>query len=686
MPYKKEYPIINREISWLSFNERVLQEAADEDVPITERFRFLGIYSNNLDEFFRVRVGTIRRLIELKRDDPEALSYDPKNVLEKINEINQQQQKQFDHIHQILLKEFEREHIFLVNEEQLTITQQVFIRDFFREHVRPNIFPVMIQSLKRSSFIRDRAIYLAIHLIKRGDKANEDFALIKVPTSVVSRFVVLPGEAEKKFIIMLDDVIRFNLAEVFSIFDFDEYKAYTIKLTRDAELDIDNDVSKSFIERLSESLKQRKKGKPVRFVFDQQMPNRMFKTLTHQLKVSGKDNIIAGSRYHNFKDFMAFPNLGGTHLEYESMPPLRHPELEGSRSILDVLRDKDVMLHFPYQSFHYIIDLLREASMDPQVKSIKMTIYRAARNSKVINALINAARNGKQVTVFLELQARFDEQANIFWAEKMQEEGVRIIQGISGMKVHSKLILIKRREEKRLVSYVNIGTGNFNEETARLYADDSLLTSHPKITQEVEMVFGLIEKNLVSLINFKHLVVSPYRTRRFFLRMIDNEIRNARLGIQAEILLKMNSLVDEEIVNKLYKASQAGVKCRLIIRGICVLVPGMPGISENIEAISIVDRFLEHSRVFVFHNGGNERFFISSADLMARNLDHRIEVGCPILDNDIKAELRKMMDIQWRDNVKARILEKKRKNNYRQVTTEPSMRSQLATYEYFKTI
>jgi polyphosphate kinase len=681
---KKVNPIINREISWLSFNERVLQEAADPEVPLAERFRFLGIYSNNLDEFFRVRIATIRRLVQLKNDEPGVLNYDPENVLEKINEINLIQQKQFDSIHELLIKEFEKEQIFIVNEEQLNTQQQKFVCNFFREYVRPNIFPVMIQNLKKSSFIRDRAIYLAIHLFRRGEKANEDFALIKVPTSVLSRFVVLPGERNRKFIIMLDDVIRFNLAEVFSIFDFDEYKAYTIKLTRDAELDIDNDVSKSFIERLSESLKKRKRGKPVRVVFDQQMPNRMFKIVTHQLKVSGKDNIVPGGRYHNFRDFIAFPNLGGPHLEYQPMPPLPHPDLEGKRSLLDTLRLKDVMLHFPYQSFHYIIDLLREASIDPKVKSIKMTIYRAAKNSKVINALINAARNGKNVTVFLELQARFDEQANIFWAEKMQDEGVKIIQGISGMKVHSKLILIKRREGKELVSYANIGTGNFNEETARLYADDSLLTSHPRITREVDEVFDLIENNHDSLVDFKNLVVSPYRTRSFFLRMIDNEIKNARLGIRAEILLKMNSLVDEEIVNKLYKASQAGVKCRLIIRGICVLVPGLSGISDNIEAISIVDRFLEHSRVFIFYNGGSERFFITSADFMARNLDHRIEVGCPILDEDIKDELRKMMDIQWHDNTKARILEKKSKNKYRKASTEHPVRSQLAIYEYLK--
>ncbi len=684
MPGKNQYLSINREISWLSFNERVLQEAADERVPLAERFRFLGIYSNNLDEFFRVRVATMRRLVELKKDDPEAFDFDPEKVLEKINEINLQQQKQFDHIHQVLLQKFEQENIFLVNEDQLTPKQQDFIRVYFREHVRPNIFPVMIQCLKRSTFIRDRAIYLAVHLMMRGDREKEDYALIKVPTSVVSRFVVLPGDGDKRYIIMLDDVIRFNLAEVFSIFDFNEHKAYTIKLTRDAELDIDNDVSKSFIERLSDSLKQRKRGKPVRVVFDQQMPKKMFKVLSQQLKVSGKDNIVPGGRYHNFKDFMAFPNLGGTHLEFEAMPPLPHPDLAGSRSILDVLRVKDVMLHFPYQSFHHIIDLLREASIDPKVKSIKMTIYRAAKNSKVINALINAARNGKSVTVFLELQARFDEQANIFWSEKMQEEGVKIIHGITGLKVHSKLMLIKRREGKQLVSYANIGTGNFNEETARLYGDDSLLTSHPKITEEVDKVFGLFEKNYVSLMHFRHLVVSPYRTRRFFLRMIDNEIKNAKAGIKAELLLKLNSLVDEEIVQKLYKASQAGVKCRLIIRGICVLVPGVPGLSENIEAISILDRFLEHSRVFIFHNAGNERFFISSADFMARNLDHRIEVGCPILDKNIQEELRTMMDIQWRDNVKARIFEKKMKNHYRMAKTEPLTRSQVVIYEYFK--
>lgn len=668
----------------MSFNERVLQEAADDRLPLIERLRFLGIYSNNLDEFFRVRVATMRRLADLQKSSPEMVDDKPEKILARINRINLKQQERFDRIHREIILKLEEEHVFLVNEEQLNETQQDFLRNFFREEVRPALFPVMIKNLKRSSFIRDRAIYLAIHLMKSDKSVKDDFALVKVPASVLGRFVILPGHDNNHYVILLDDVIRFSLAEIFPVFDYDLFRAYTIKITRDAELDIDNDVSKSYIERLEESLKQRRKGRPVRVVYDQEMPKSLLKTLCQRLKVSGKDNLVPGARYHNFKDFMAFPNLGGPHLEFPPMPPLPHPALEGKRSILDVVRQRDVMLHFPYHTFQYLIDLLREASIDPRVKGIKMTIYRAAKNSKVINALINAARNGKKVTVFLELQARFDEQANIFWAEKMQEEGVHIIQGIPGIKVHAKLMLIQRKEGAEMVSYANIGTGNFNEETARIYADDSLLTSHRQITQEVDRVFDLIEKTVISPSSFRNLVVSPYRTRRFFTRLIQHEIQQARQGRPASVLLKMNSLVDQEIIRKLYQASQAGVKCRLIIRGICVLVPGVPGLSDNIETISIVDRFLEHSRVFVFHNGGKHRVFISSADFMTRNLDHRIEVGCPVLDPDIREELLHMMEIQWKDNVKARILDKKGENNYRNADGKEIVRSQVAIYKYFR--
>jgi polyphosphate kinase len=678
----KKPDLVNREISWLSFNDRVLQEAADERVPLVERMRFLGIYSNNLDEFFRVRVATLRRLADMVKKHTVDLDFDPEAVLAKINKIYLKRQKRFDGIHRELIGKLEEEGIFLLNEKQLTGEQQAFVGRYFRETVRPAIFPLMVRNLRRTSFIRDRAIYLAVRLARADGGRPDDFALIKVPSPALDRFVILPGPSGQHHVILLDDVIRFCLPDIFPIFDFDVFEAYTVKLTRDAELDIDNDVSRSFVERLSESLRQRKKGRPVRFVYDQDMPSALLEVLCRQLKISKRDNLVPGGRYHNFRDFMDFPNLGGPHLEYPSMPALPHRDLEGRRSILDVVRKKDVLLHFPYQSFRYIIDLLREASIDPQVGSIKMTIYRAARNSRVINALINAARNGKNVTVFMELQARFDEQANIFWAEKLQEEGVKVIQGIPGIKVHAKLMLIKRKEGKQTRSYANIGTGNFNEQTAGRYADDSLLTSDQRITQEVDRVFGLFEKAVYAPVGFKHLVVSPYRTRRFYNRLISQEIRNAREGKSAGILLKMNSLVDPDMVQKLCQASRAGVSIRLIIRGICVLGAGASG--SDIGAISIVDRYLEHSRVFVFHNAGEERVFISSADFMTRNLDYRIEVGCPVLDPGLKKELLDMLEIQWRDNVKARILDREGENRYRHQATGKPLRSQWAIYEYFR--
>ena len=678
--------MINRELSWLSFNERVLQEAADERVPLIERLRFLGIYSNNLDEFYRVRVATIRRLLDYSIENPDELSFDPGKILKKIALIEQQQQVQFKAIYEKLLHELEKNHIFIINESQLSPEQGEFVTQFFRENVRPNLFPIMIKNFKRSSFLRDRAIYLVVHLQHTKKELKDDSALIRVPAASISRFVVLPQIGEKNYIILLDDVIRYNLAEIFSIFDYDRFDAYTIKLTRDAELDIDNDISKSFMERMSESLKQRKQGRPVRFIYDESMPKGLLKMLAERLKISEVDNMSPGGRYHNFKDFMTFPNLGNHHLQYPPMPAHAHPLLENEKSMFGAMRKSDLMLHFPYQSFRYIVDLLREASIDPRVRSIKMTLYRVAKNSNVINALINAARNGKNVTVFLELQARFDEKANIFWSEKMQEEGVKIIHGVPGLKVHSKLILIKRKEGRKMTMYANIGTGNFNEETARLYGDDSLLTCDPKITEEVDKVFSLFEKTWYAPVNFRHLIVSPFRTRNFFVQQIEREIKNAKAGKPAFILMKLNSLVDEAIVKKLYAASQAGVKCRLIIRGICVLVPGKPGLSENIEVISIVDRFLEHSRVFVFHNNGDEKYFISSADLMARNLDHRIEVSCPIIDKAIQDELRQMLELQWKDNVKARLVEGKQLNKYRQIPGQhEQVRSQEAIYSFLKT-
>jgi polyphosphate kinase len=435
---------------------------------------------------------------------------------------------------------------------------------------------------------------------------------------------------------------------------------------------------------MSESLKQRSKGRPVRFLYHESIPEHVLEKLTEKLKISEKDTLLPSGRYQNFRDFMRFPNPGDPSLEYSPMPPLPHKKLSGTSSIFHAIRQKDILLHFPYQSFHYIVEWLREASIDPSVKSIKMTLYRVAENSQVINALINAARNGKSVTVYLELQARFDEAANIYWSELLKKEKVKVIHGVAGFKVHCKLILIKRLEYSENVLYANLATGNYNEKTAGVYTDDSLLTFNPLITAEVQKIFWLIEKSFYSLVDFKHLVVSPYHTRKVMLNLISQEINNAREGKQAEIFLKLNSLVDKALVKKLYQASAAGVKCRLIVRGICVLIPGQPELSENIEVISIVDRFLEHSRVFVFHNQGNKQVYISSADLMIRNLDHRIEVSCPVLEPDLKQELLTMLELQWRDNQKARIVEHQHMNTYKQAGDEPPLRSQMAIYEYLK--
>ncbi len=684
MPKSSENIMINREISWLHFNERVLQEAADPRVPLIERLRFLGIFSNNLDEFFRVRVATIKRLVKLKKLNPDALDFDPEAILEQINQIDHRQNKKFNKIYETILSELEKEKIYIINEKELTDDQGAYVTKYFRDHVRPNLFPIMIQNFKSTASLKDKSIYLAVELKSKKRKLKDNYALIKVPSSILSRFLILPKKGDKNYIILLDDVIRYNLSYLFSIFDYDTYEAYTIKITRDAELDIDNDVSKSFMERVAESLKQRKKGRPVRFLFDGNMPSGFLKLLTEKLKIMETDSIVSGSRYHNFKDFMNFPNVGGSHLEYPEAPPLPHKDLAGEKSILAAIRKKDIMLHYPYQSFQYIIDLLREASIDPKVRSIKMTIYRVATNSKVVNSLINAARNGKSVTVFLELQARFDEQANIFWSQKLQEGGVKIVHGMPGIKVHSKLLLVRRRENKQDVYYANVGTGNFNEETAKVYADDTLLTCDPKITGEVEKIFSLFNQTVYTPVSFSQLIVSPFDTRNFFIRKLKKEVNNVKKGKHGEAFIKINSLADTEMIKSLYDAARSGVKIRLIVRGQCALIPGIKGLSENIEAISIVDKFLEHSRVFIFHNDGNEKIYISSSDLMKRNLDHRIEVSCPVYDKEVQKELKDMLEIQWKDNVKARMLHKEHLNEYRKNKIPDKIRAQAKIYNYFK--
>ena len=680
---KKKAHIINRELSWLQFNARVLQESIDPDTPLLEKIKFLGIYSNNLDEFFRIRVATLNRMTGVNKKFYGDVSINPRKTLKEINLVDKQKQVEFQGIFRSIVHDLAKNNVFIVNEKELTKEQGEFVSAYFQENVRSKLFPIMLGNLRKAT-LDDRSLYLAVVLQVRNNADRERYALIEVPVGPLPRFLRLPDQEDKKYIILLDDIIRYCLDDIFSVFGFNVFRAYAIKFTRDAELDIDSDISKSFLEIMSESLKQRDVGSPVRFTYDRHMPEKLLSMVLALLQITKRDTVLPSGRYHNFRDFMHFPDLEIPGATFEKWPPLPHPALSGKESIFARIRKTDIMVQYPYQSFHHIIDLLREASIDPQVRAIKMTLYRVASSSNVVNALINAARNGKEVTVFLEVQARFDEEANIFWAEKMQEEGVRVIQSIPGFKVHAKLLLIRRHEiDEKNVYYAGISTGNFNETTAKIYADSTLFTANKEIASEVNSVFHLFDSKY-SIPRFKHLVVAPFAMRNFFIRLINNEIRIAKKGREAWIILKLNSLADEKIVRKLYEASQSGVKIKLIIRGICVLIPGVPGLSDNIEAISIVDRYLEHSRVFVFCDGGDNKYFISSADWMVRNFDNRIETACPVYDKTLQQELMKMLQIQWSDNSKARYLGEKNTNEYRERETgELKIQSQLETYNYF---
>jgi polyphosphate kinase len=674
---------VSREISWLSFNSRVLQEAADQNNPLMERLRFLGIFSNNLDEFFKIRVATVKRMMRYNKRNPGDEESNPKKIFKEISQIVNDQQKKFDEIYEEITDELEKHKIYFINEQELNPEQAIFVKDFFNNVLRQHLFPIMLGNLDEPDTLSDLTPFLAIHLQKSDKSLKDNYALIEIP-SAVSRFLILPEFNKCKYVILIDDVIRYCLQDIFYIFDYDVFNAYTIKFTRDAEIDIDNDVSKSLMELISESLKQRKVGAPIRFIYDETMPSNMLQTLRRKFVIQKGETLIAGSRYHNFKDFIKFPNLGLKKLENPVFPAIVHKNIHRNRSILDALKKQDIMLHYPYHSFQYVVDLLREASIDPNVHSIKMTIYRLAKNSNVVSALINAARNGKIVTVVMEIQARFDERANIKWAEKLQEEGVRIVQSRTGFKIHSKLILISRREGKKDVLYANVGTGNFNEDTAKIYTDKALLTCHPKITSEVEKIFELIELSYKNFV-FNTLILSPYNMRDFFMKLLDNEIKNARKGKDAWAIIKLNNLVDDKMAVKLYQASRAGVKIKIICRSSCVIIPGIKGVSDNIEAISIVDKYLEHSRVFVFANGGNEKYYISSADWMVRNFDYRIEVTCPIFDKNIQRELRQMLELQLKDNTKARIISSGNENEYKRNHVAGKVRSQVEIYNFLKT-
>ncbi|HNS12292.1 MAG TPA: polyphosphate kinase 1 [Bacteroidia bacterium] len=681
---KRDFAFINRDLSWLLFNARVLQEAQDPMVPLLERLRFLGIFSNNRDEFFRVRIATIRRMIELGKKGKEILGENPKELLEKIQRIVLRQQEKFDKIYKSIRKELEEEKICIIDEGQLSSEQGVFVSKYFHEQVYPFLVPVMINSIPKFPYLKDKTLYLAVHLIPKEKKVKEQFALIEIPTDVVPRFLSLPVVNERHFIILLDDVIRYCLKDVFSIFPQYSIDAYAIKLTRDAELDIDSDISKSLMEKISRSVKQRKKGQPVRLVYDQTIYRPLLDFILKKMKFKVLESLVPGGRYHNFMDFINFPKVGRSELAYPLLEPFDHPAFVGESSTFKVIRKKDVLLNYPFHSFHHCIDMIREASIDPDVISIRMTLYRLAKNSSVVNALVNALRNGKQVIVVIEIQARFDEESNIYYANKLQEEGAEVIFGVPGLKVHSKLLLITRREGKKTVLYAQIGTGNFNEKTAKVYSDHSLFTCDKRITSELDTLFKFYSNNFKTG-NYKHLIVSPFNTRKQFIQFIKKEIEQAKVGKQAWMVLKMNSLVDTEMVSWLYKASKAGVKIDLIIRGICALVPGVKGMSENIRAISIVDQFLEHSRVYIFCNSGQTKFYLSSGDWMYRNLDNRSEVAVPVYDQELQKDLWHYISMQLSDNVKARLVNTKNDNLY--VTPEkdsPAFRSQLKISQWLR--
>ncbi|MBC8657114.1 polyphosphate kinase 1 [Vibrio parahaemolyticus] len=675
---------IEKELSWLSFNERVLQEAADKTVPLIERIRFLGIFSNNLDEFYKVRFADVKRRILINQE--RGGSDNSKRLLSKMQAKALKLNEQFDELYSELIREMARRRIFLVNEHQLDEAQEKWITKYFRKEVMPHITPLLMKDeIDVLQFLKDEYAYIAVELRKED---HSQYALIEIPTDHLPRFVMVPEQKGKrrKTIILLDNIIRYCLDELFKgFFDYDELAGYAMKMTRDAEYDLRNEIEYSLLEQMSAGVNQRLTAMPVRFVYEREMPQEMLDFLCSKLRISNYDNLIPGGRYHNFKDFIAFPNVGREYLENKPMPPMKCADFEGYANSFEAIKAKDILLYYPYHTFDHIGELVRQASFDPKVLSIKINIYRVAKDSRLMNSLIDAVHNGKNVTVVVELQARFDEEANIEWSKVLTEAGVHVIFGAPGLKIHSKLLMISRREGDDIIRYAHIGTGNFHEKTARIYTDFSLLTADQEITNEVRNVFGYIE-NPYRPVKFNHLMVSPRNSRTQIYRLIDNEIANAKAGKKAGLIIKVNNLVDKGIVTRLYAASNAGVKINMIIRGMCALVPGIEGVSENIRIISIVDRFLEHPRVVITHNDGDPQVYISSADWMTRNIDHRIEVAAPVRDPRLKQRIIDITNIHFTDTVKARLIDKEMSNSYVPRGNRKKVRSQVAIYDYLKNI
>ena len=680
----KNQKLIARDISWLSFNSRVLQEAADETVPLKERIKFLGIFSNNLDEFFRVRVAALKRMIEMGQKANMHLEQSPGMILEQIQDQVLEQQREFDRVWNEILRELKKQKIYFINDTQLNRTQKKFVLDYFNEEVRSNMVPLMIESIQAFPTLNDKSIYLACTLSKKDKSIPKRFALVSVPARRLPRFLILPSRKNEKHIILLEDIIRYCLPHIFSFFEYDTFTSHIVKVTRDAEIDIDNDISTSLIQKIEKGLKNRKKGKPVRFIFDKDIEPSLLTYLIKRLGLSQKDNVIAGGRIHNFKDFINFPESVFSQ-KATRKKPFVHPLLQNFTRVTDVVMEKDVLLNFPYHSFDSVIDLLREAAIDPQVTHIKITCYRLASRSKIINALTNAVRNGKQVTAVIELRARFDEEANLEWKEELEEAGVKVLIGVHNMKVHAKLCLIKKVVNKRTTHFGFVSTGNLNESTAKIYGDHCLLTSDRNIMADVNRIFHYLEQprgREPFLKACKTLLPSPVYMRKQLLALIDKEIKTAKTGKPASIILKINSLSDEILISKLYEAARTGVDIRMVVRGIFCMRSENKKFKIPVQAISIVDEYLEHARVLIFHNGGKEKTYISSADWMVRNLDHRIEAACPIFEKEIQQELKDILKIQLSDNIKARKLDNELDNQYVNPRNTKKIRSQVETYNY----
>lgn len=674
--------IVPKELSWLSFNGRVLQEAADPSVPLIERVRFLGIYSSNLDEFFKVRVAELKRQIIINKAQ-EGGNDDVVHLLRNVQNEANKYQRTLNHIYKQLLIELADHNIFMRDQDSITDDQKSWVISYFKRHVLKHINPVIIdEQTDLVSFLKDEFTYL---LVDMTSDSTVHHALIEIPTDILPRFIRLPSEDKSVTFMFLDDVIRVGIHKIFKgVFSYDKIEAYSIKMNRDAEYDLLGNIDRSVLENMSEALKQRLNAMPVRFSYDAQMPEKMVKFMAKELKMSAIDSMMPGNRYHNFKDFLSFPSLGSDDMENSTLSEIKSVQFEHAQTPFEAITRQDILLYYPYYSFDYFTEFLRYASYDPKVSSIKINIYRVASNSRVINSLIHAANNGKSVTVVVELKARFDEANNVKWASRLTQSGVKVLFGLPTLKIHSKLCLVTRHEDDRIVRYAHVGTGNFNEKTAKIYTDFALFTANEKITKEVDDVFSFIEYPYTRPV-FENLLVSPLNARDRIKFMIDREIGFAKQGQYASIHFKVNALVDIPLIEKLYEASQAGVKIRGIVRGMCSLKPGVPGLSDNIFITSIVDRFLEHPRVMLFNNGGDEELFITSADWMKRNLDLRIEVGAKILDPELQKRIKDILKLQEQDNRKARIIDAEQRNVYVQSKEgDPQIRSQIAIHDYLQ--